>query len=167
MTTRLQRERLKPLTHIDALFEDEFVAEKWARAFPKQPLPADFPNHVRSCVRAYLEFASSPSRGEVGRALTQLHNRLMAAIQLGDREGAAAALEQTPERLLDDLRRRFPGQIPSPEDIRRSLRGINLAKDFLGFCVSAAEIVPGRRRPSGRQSRPTLRILPRYKQRRG
>jgi hypothetical protein len=41
------------------------------------------------------------------------------------------------------------------------------ARDLLGTCVRGAAIVPGRRRPNGRRSRPTLRILPRYLQRRG
>ena len=167
MTTRLQRERLKPLAQIDGLIDDEFVAGAWSRAYPKQPLPANFPNHARSCVRASLAFALVPSRGEIGRALNQLHNRLMAAIRLDDRERAATALEQMPESVLVYLQHRFPGQIPLPDDIRGSLRGIDLAKASLGFCVAGAEIVPGRLRPSGRQSRPTLRVLPRYKQRPG
>lgn len=167
MTTRSQRERLISLHDIEARIDDVFVAETWYRAFPKEPLPADFPPHMRSSVRAFAEQALVPSNGEMGIALKKLHDRLIVAIHFSDRERAATAIEQTPKAVLDELRRRSPSPLPAPQDIRDCLRGIDLAKEMLGCCISGAMIVPGRRRPDGRRSRPTLRILPRYRQRRG
>ena len=166
MTTRLQREHLIPVEEVDARIDDDFVARIWHEAYPKQPLPDDLPSHVRSCARAYLGFASIPSRGELGLGLRQLHDRLTPAIKAHDGERAAEAFEQTPGGVLAELQRHFPG-IPSADDLRRPDRGIECAKDLLGCCVSGADIVPGRRRPGGRQSPPGLRILPRYRQRRG
>jgi hypothetical protein len=167
MTTRVQRERLISLDRIDAAFDNDFVAETWCNAYPEQALPADFPSHVRSSARAYLELASITSKGELSLALKRLHDCLIPAIETRDRERAARALEQTPENVVSELRRRFPGKVPSPEDIRQPSLSFECAKVLLGSCVRGAEIVPGRRRPGGRQSRPTLKIIPLYKQRRG
>src|SRR5690348_1710171 len=99
MTTRMQREHLKGFKQIDALIDDAFVAETWSRARPKQPL-LDFPQHLRSSVRTYLEWASIPSAGEMGLELRRLHDRLIIAIELRDCESAARALEQTPKDVL-------------------------------------------------------------------
>src|SRR5690349_7049990 len=118
MTTRAQRQRLISVKDVEARFDDAFVREMWCKAHSKQPLPANFPQHVRSCVRAYLEWASIPSAGEMGLELRHLYDRLIIAVELRDRERAARALEQTPEHVLRELKRRFPGQIPSPADIR-------------------------------------------------
>ena len=168
MTTRLQRERIIPVGDVDVHFDDAFVATMWREAHPKQPMmPAYYPSQLRSSARAYVELASRPSLGELGIELKRLHDSLIRAIEALDLERAAAALEQTPRRVVEELRRRVPGGISSPDDLRRPGCGIECAKDLLGWCVSGAEIVPGRRRPNGRRSRSTLRILPHFRQRRG
>src|SRR5690242_19653989 len=154
MTTRAQRQRLISVEDVEARFDNASVRATWCKAHSKQPLPADFSQHVRSCVRAYLEWASMPSAGEMGLELRRLYDRLIIAVELRDRERAARALEQTPEDVLSEMKRRFPGQIPSLADIRRMpvrhlsqrLRlstphdGIDVAKEFLGHCVSGAEV---------------------------
>src|SRR5438477_12007642 len=124
MTTRAQRRHLKFVGDIDALFDDDFAANIWSKAFPKEPLSADFPPHVRSSVRSCIVLASVPSHGEMALELRRLYDRLIPAIELGDHERAARALEQTPKDVLDEWKRHVPGQVPSPDDIRRkSMRG--------------------------------------------
>jgi hypothetical protein len=167
MTTRLQRERAIPVEEVDSRIDDEFVNHVWREARPKQPMPADFPRHCRSCVRAYLEEVSRPSQGELSLALRRLYDRLIPAIESHDMEPAARALEQTPSHVLAEFCRRSPSKIPSADDLRQAGRGIDFAKDLLGMCISGAEIVPGRRRPNGKRSRPRLKVLPRYNQSRG
>jgi len=118
------------------------------------------------CVSAYLETAAIPSRGEINKALAVLYPRLMQAIEAGDRE-AAAGLADLPKAVRAELDRLTPGGIPTPLQIRDPQDGIERAKQLLGCCLAGAEIVPGRKRPDNRRSRPTLKLLPRFAQARG
>jgi hypothetical protein len=158
---------LIPVETVDDRFDDEFADRLWREAHPRQALPSKFASHLRTCARAYVEMASRPSQGELGQALKQLHDRLIRAVEANDPERAARALEELPHHIRAELSCLPPAGIPSPDDIRNVRSGIGTARDLLGMCASGADIVPGRRRPSGRRSRPTLRILPRYQQRRG
>jgi hypothetical protein len=130
-------------------------------------MPPDFPRALRVCLRAYLETADIPSRGEINKAVAVLYRRLLQAIEADDRDAAATALEKLSEAVRAELHRLTPGGIPIPMQIRDPQHGIERAKELLGCCLAGAEIVPGRKRPDDRRSRPTLKLLPRFTQARG
>jgi hypothetical protein len=169
MTTRGQRERLIRLDQLDDVFSDEACRRIWTKMFPRQgrALARDFPRALRVCVRAYLEMARIPSRGEIDTATRVLYRRLLLAIEANDRDAAAAASENMPEAARAELDRLTPGGIPTPMQIRDPQHGIEKAKELLGCCLAGAKIVPGRKRPNNQRSRPTLKLLPRFTQARG
>jgi hypothetical protein len=168
MTTRLQRECLIRLAQADKVFDTEACRPIWAAVFPRRAtdMHSDFPIAVQRCVRAYLETGYDPSAGEMHAATKVLYRGLMQAIEAGDLEAAAMALESVPEPIRRKLDRRTPGGIPTPEQIRHPELRAEGAKELLGCCVMGADIVPGRQRPNHR-SRPRVAVLLRFKQKRG
>ena len=165
MTTRYQRERLIRLDQVDDVFSN-LACQGWT-VFRRRAMPADLPSAVRVCVSAYLEMARDPSAGEINAATRVLYRRLVKAIKANDWDAAAVALEKVPEPIRAKLDRLTPGGIPTPIQIRDPEHGIERAKELLGCCVAGAEIVPGRKRPNDQRSRPTVKLLPRFKQGRG
>jgi hypothetical protein len=169
MTTRKQRERLIRPGDVPAVFADEVCCAIWDEAYRQRAgaMPVDFPHALRLRVRCYLEMAMTPSRGQLNAAAVELHRLVSKAILDNDRDDAAAALEQVPKPIRDELDRLTPGGIPTAAQLRDPQHGIETAKELLGCCVRGAEIVPGRKRPGGRHSRPRAKLLPRFKQGRG
>jgi hypothetical protein len=166
MTTRYQRQHLIRLDQVDDVFSDE-VCRGWTDVLRRRAMPTDLPSAVRVYVGAYLEMAREPSAGELNTATKALYRGLWKAIEAADRNAAATALEKVPEAIRAKLDRLTPGGIPTPMQIRDPQHGIQRAKELLGCCVAGAEIVPGRKRANGRRSRPTLKLLLRFKQWRG
>jgi len=169
MTTRLQRECLIPLDQTAKVFGAEACRPIWAAVFPRRAtdMHSDFPVAVQRCVSAYLETGHDPSAGEMHASIKVLYRGLMQAIEADDLEAAAMALETVPEPIRRKLDRRTPGGIPTPQQIRDPRNGREKAKELLGCCVMGADIVPGRKRPNDRRSRPRVKVLPRFKQGRG
>jgi hypothetical protein len=176
MTTRKQRERLIRLEDVSTVFADEACLAIWDEAYRQRvgAMPMDFPHALRLRVRCYLEMAQRPSRGEVNSAAVELHCRLYRAILYKNPDAAtealeagAGALEEVPQPIRDELDRLTPDGIPTPAQLRDPQQGIEKARELLGCCVRGGEIVPGRKRPGGRNSRPKIRLLPRFKQGRG
>jgi hypothetical protein len=107
MTTRNQRERLIGRDQVDVVFSDEVCRQIWDGAFPRRSgaMPPDFPTRLRLRVRAYVEMAGRPSRGEINAAAEGLYRRLWKAIEVDDRDAAALALEKMPETIHAELDR--------------------------------------------------------------
>jgi hypothetical protein len=149
VTTRKQRERLIRMDRVDDVFTDEACRKIWTRVFPRRagPMPRDFPRALRVCLRAYLETADIPSRGEINKAVAVLYRGLLQAIEADDRDAAATALEKLSEAVRAELHRLTPGGIPIPMQIRDPQHGIERAKELLG-CL------PRRRRDRARPQAP-------------
>jgi hypothetical protein len=169
MTTRDQRARLIAWERVELEFSEPECARLWAVMYPqkRRAMPADFPAAVQRCLRAYLEMAQIPSRGELNIAAGALYRAVMKAIEAGDAEAAARALERMPPGLRAELDRLTPGGIPSPAQIRDPQQGLERAKELLGCWIAGGKIVPGRKRRNGRGSRPTLELAHRFQQRPG
>ena len=169
MTTRRQRALLPAGEMVQARLSEPECGRIWAAMYPgeSRAMPADFPAALQRCARAYLEMAQVPSRGELNIAARALHRAVMKAIVAGDTGAAALSLERMPPAMRAELSRLTPGGIPSPAQIRDPTQGLERAKELLGCCAAGAEIVSGRKRANGRYSRRTLKLLPRFRQRRG
>jgi len=164
MTTPKQRERLTRLDRIDDVIT-EALPEIWSDISPRrgEPMHPGFPNAFRTSTGVYLEMALVPSKAQINSACAVLHRRLMRAIEAGDREEAAVALENMPEAIRAELDRLTPRGIPTPGQIRDPKHGIEWAKDLLGCCVAGGKIVQGRRRQDDRRSCPTVEPVPPFK----
>ena len=85
------------------------------------------------------------------------------AIADDDAKAAASAAEKILQPIRAKLERLTPGGIPTPVQLQDDPQHwMEKAKELLGCCIMGAEIVPARRRANGCQSRPKLKILPRF-----
>ena len=161
MTTRDQRVRLLSPGEIDRVF-DAGTIENLARV-ARIPRSADlevFGNSVREALRQYLTSAAAPHPSEYRQEIQGLATAVRRAL-----DGEPAAL-QTAADLLDglsletrDFLQNFgpTHRLPTSSDLRHPENGTWALKLLSGQLHQGSEPKPGRGRPGGKRSRPTLR----------
>lgn len=161
MTTRGQRSRLIAPDTVDRIF-DSAVILRIARC-AKIPADADiatFGCSVRGAAREYLSNATAPHPGEHREALEELAHHVRLALD-GDPSAphrvvdALESLHPETQRLLDQ-RTPLDREVPTREELLDPDDGREALILLSGLCHRSGTWKPGRMRPGGKQSRPTL-----------
>ena len=160
MTTRKQRARLILPNEIERSF-DEAAIQCLAEA-AKLPQGTDlerFGRSIRAAVHQYLIDAAIPQPGEIRMEIEQLASTVQHALngEPGRLEAAVAALEALPPATRKTFEEHsHPRSVPSARDLRDSVYGRTALSLLFGLCHRGAEWEMGRKRPSGKRSRPHL-----------
>jgi len=181
LTTRKQRARLPTPDQTEQLFGAEVVARLARDAgVPNTKIPS-FGDGLRCAVEAYLRDARRLDAGEIRDAIEGLSRAVEEALHAveeapiehpGAVETAVdtlAALPTEARTFLDQLASATGDNIPEPSDLCDSQKQYQALVSLYGLCGSRLEIVPGRNRPGGKQSKPTVKnvvVSPPVKRRR-
>ncbi len=169
MGTRYQRARLPKPDQTEQLFGAEVVARLACDAgVPETKIPS-FGDGLRCAVKAYLRDARRLDAGKIRDAIGGLSRAVEGALHavegaLKERPGAVekavdalAALPTAARALLARLAAATGDRIPEPSDLRDSQQQYQALVSLYGLCGRRVEIVPGRNRPGGKQSKPTVK----------
>ncbi len=132
-----------------------------------------FARSVRGAALLYLADARNPHAGEHREAVERLAKQIRRALDgRPDATQAVAdvlnALHPVTRQLLDEWAAPYR-KVPTRDELLHPDHGRDSLALLYGLCHLGAEWVPGRKRPGGKQSRPTLRgqvIGPRVRRRR-
>ncbi len=173
LATRDQRVRLPKPDQTEQLFGAEVVVRLARDAGgPDAKIPS-FGDGLRCAVKAYLQDARRLDAGEIRDAIEGLSRAIEGAlkevaavgqVETAQHHGAVekavdalAALPTEARALLDRLASATGDNIPEPSDLRDSQQQYQALVSLYGLCGRRVEIVPGRNRPGGKQSKPTVK----------
>jgi hypothetical protein len=162
MTTRDQRSRLLSLEDVDIAFTGEVINQLAQFAGLRRTEVPSFGVGLINAVRTYLQNAQRLQAGEINSAIEELYKLATKALNgtPGAIDKVVKALAELPEDALEilNINAEAGGKFtPSPEEILDPQRGYDSLALLSGICVAGAEFKPGRLRPGGKQSRPTLK----------
>jgi len=170
LATRDQRAQLPKPDQTEQLFGAEVVARLACDAgVPETKIPS-FGDGLRCAVKAYLRDARRLNAGEIRDAIEHLSRAVegalnaLEALPAMERPGAVEvavkallALPTEARALLDRLASATGDNIPGPSDLCDSQKQYQARISLYGLCGSRAKIVPGKKRPGGKQSEPVVK----------
>lgn len=162
MTTRKQRDRLRPVHEIDALFGSVVLRKLGSIARVPDAKVDAFGRALRQCVKTYLEEAMQPDASAIRTEIAALARATDSAIS-GDAlvDTVVSALQRLSTSSRHILERNAAAtlrRVPTQEDIANSRISRDALRFLSGLCVEGALISPGRRRPNDKRSCSTLKV---------
>lgn len=154
--SQTRRARIVAEQDVDSLFDDNRI-RSMALAY-KLPATTDlsvFGAAVRDAARIFAREVRSPNRNELHDEISNLH-------KLADRkrfEPLAAALERLTPEARELLSTHPADKLPSPDALRRVDQRDAACDAIAALCRYGGTILPGRRRPGGKRSRPVFEPL--------
>lgn len=157
MTTRKQLDRLRTFEDVEHLLTPRIMDRLVNTAGVPAEKAKSFLDDLRNSIRNYLQDAQRPSPGEGRDRIEYLAKTVDQALE--DGEEYVEAVVQTITALPPEARSILEagsGGLPSANDLRDVRRSREALLLLAGICASGSRVVKGRKRPGGKQSRPTL-----------
>ena len=151
-----RRERIIALDRVDFVFDDDCIRSLvTAHKLPKGIDLSVLGTGVREAARIFVREVRIPNSNELNDEISNLYS----LAEKRQFEPLAAAREELSSEALGLLNKRNGCELPSAQDFRHLASRDAACEAVASICRYGGKMVPGRRRPGGRQSRATFQPL--------
>jgi hypothetical protein len=142
---------------VDLVFNDKFI-RRLAKDLPPGADQGVFGKAIREAARIYVHEARLPNANMLNDEIAGLYHAAKRRLhdELADR---IKGLSKQASDMLTERGYRIGVQLPPDEALSDLERREDVCRAILSLCIVGAHNVKGRRRPGGKQSRPTWRPL--------